>query len=98
MAVMGCVPCVRAAAVHCACPEASVTEVQRGVAPSSNVTLPVMVPAPGAVTLTVAVKTTACPTTEGFTDDITAAEVLALFTCCASGVDVLLPAKFVSPL
>ena len=51
------------------------------VPPSKNSTLPVGVPEPGAVTDTVAVYVTACPTTDGLpVVDTTAVDVDALFT------------------
>src|SRR5579863_3608931 len=46
--------------------------------PSRNVTVPVGVPVPGATAETVAVKVTDWPKTEGFTDDVTVVDVLAL--------------------
>ncbi len=45
-----------------------------------KVTVPVGVPAPGAMAVTVAVKVTASATTEGFNEDVSAVVVLALFT------------------
>ena len=42
------------------------------VPPSLKVTLPVGVPLPGAAAVTVAVKVTDWPKTEGFADDVTA--------------------------
>ena len=48
--------------------------------PSRNVTVPVGVPAPGAVTLTVAVNVTDWPVTEGFCEDVTPVVVFALLT------------------
>ena len=64
--------------------------------PSKNVTVPVGVPPPGATAVTVAVNATACPKTDGFTDDVTVVELAAWFTVCVSAADVLL-LKFVSP-
>ena len=60
-------------------PEDSVTE-PREVEPSKNWTVPSAVPAPGAIVATVAVKVTDSPKTEGFTEDVNAVVVLALFT------------------
>ena len=66
------------------------------VVPSSNVTVPVGVPAPGALTVTVAVKVTLWPNTEGLAEEATLVVV-------ASGLMVwltapeLLPASLVSP-
>jgi hypothetical protein len=49
-----------------------------GEPPSRNVTVPVGVPVPGKTGLTVAVKVTNWPETEGLTDDVTAVVVPAL--------------------
>jgi hypothetical protein len=59
------------------------------VVPLRKVTVPVGVPAPGAVTVTVAVKRTLCPTADGFGDEVTLVLVLALFTTCETAVLVL---------
>ena len=82
--------------VNVAWPELSVF-VPIGVAPSLKVTVPVGVPVPGAVAITVAVKVTACPKTEGLTDELTAVVVLALLTVCVK-VDEALALKLPSPL
>jgi len=50
------------------------------VVPSRKFTVPVGVPAPGAVTVTVAVNVTLCPKTDGFTDDVRLVLVPALLT------------------
>ena len=76
-------------------PEASVT-VPREVVPSKNWTVPVAVPAPGAVAATVAVKVTDCEKTEGFMEDVNAVVVLALLTTWLTAVLVLVM-KLVSP-
>jgi hypothetical protein len=68
-----------------------------GVAPSLKVTVPVGMPVPGAVAITVAVKVTACPKIEGLTDELTAVVVLALLTVCVK-LDELLALKLPSPL
>jgi len=60
-------------------PEDSVTEPSESE-PSKNSTVPAAVPAPGETAATVAVKVTDCPKSEGFTEDINAVVVLALFT------------------
>ena len=67
------------------------------VAPSLKVTVPVGVPAPGAVAATVAVKVTACPNTDGLAEEESAVVVLAMFTVCVSAEDVLAE-KLASPL
>ena len=65
-------------------------------APSRNVTVPVGVPVPGETALTVAVNITDWPNTDGFTDEVTVVELLALLTVWVMAVEVLL-LKFVSP-
>ena len=54
-----------------------------------NWTVPVGVPAPGAVAEIVAVKVTDWPKTEGFADELTAVPVLAMFTVCVKSAEVL---------
>jgi hypothetical protein len=49
-------------------------------APSRKLTVPVGLPAPGAVIVTVAVKVTLCPKTDGFEEDVRLVLVLALLT------------------
>ena len=66
------------------------------MAPSLNVTEPVGVPVPGAETLTVAVKVTDCPKTDGFALDTTAVVVASRFTTCDTTEDVLV-ASLASP-
>ena len=73
--------------VNIACPlPFSVPEPSTFV-PSLKVTIPVGVPVVD--DFTVAVKVTGCPKLEGFSDDVTAVVVLALFTVCFTTVDVL---------
>jgi hypothetical protein len=59
------------------------------IVPLRKVTVPVGVPAPGRVTVTVAVKVTLCPTADGFGDEVRLVLVLALFTTCETAVLVL---------
>ena len=54
-----------------------------------NVTVPVGVPEPGATALTVAVKFTDWPNTDGFTDEATAVAMPALLTVCVRAAEVL---------
>jgi len=61
-----------------------------------NVTVPVGVPAPCTATLTVAVKVTDWPKTEGLTNDAKAVALLALFTVCVN-VEEVLVVKLASP-
>ena len=81
--------------VNIAWPFASSVPVPSTVQPCLNVTVPAGVPEPGAKAVTVAVKVTLCPNTDGFTDDVTAVLVLAGFTVWLRALDVLL-LKFVS--
>jgi hypothetical protein len=66
--------------VSVAVPVADSGLVPMVIVPLRNVTVPVGVPAPGGVTVTVAVKVTACPTADGFADEVTVVDVLALLT------------------
>ena len=63
-----------------------------------NCTVPLGVPAPGATAVTVAVKVTACPTNEGFVEELTAVELLALFTVWPPESVPVLALKLPSPL
>src|SRR2546422_1036361 len=59
------------------------------VAPSLNVTVPVRVPAPGETALTVAVKVTDWPNTEGLAEEATVVVELAWLTVWVAGVEAL---------
>jgi len=61
------------------------------------VTVPVGVPVPGEVAVTVAVKVTDCPKIEGLVPDVTVDVVLALLTVCVK-FDEVLALKLESPL
>ena len=90
-------PTASAEVVKVAMPPLSVP-VPIGLPPSRNVTVPVGVPDPGATAETVAVKVTAWPKTDGFTDEVTVVVVSALLTTCGFPVnDPVLPLKFPSP-
>jgi hypothetical protein len=67
------------------------------VAPSLNVIDPVGVPAPGATTVTVAVKITDRLRIDGFAEELTGVVVKALFTVWLNTPEVL-PLKLLSPL
>src|SRR6266516_4835510 len=54
-----------------------------------KVTVPVGVPAPGATALTVAVKVTIWPDTDGLTEEVTVVVLLALLTVWVNGEAVL---------
>src|SRR5690606_12023669 len=89
-AVIGCTPTPSADVVSVAVLPASAT-VPSGVTPSRNCTLPV-----GLSTLTVAVKVTDWPSSEGFADDerevVVAPTGAALTTCVTTG-EVLAPSS-----
>jgi hypothetical protein len=55
------------------------------------------VPAPGEVTLMVAVKVTNCPENDGLDEEVTTVLVEAVFTTCLKFAEVLV-LKLVSPL
>src|SRR5437667_11908069 len=65
------------------------------VPPSRKVTLPAGVPAPGLLAVTVAVKVTDCPNTDGLAEEL-ADVVVPYFTVCVNLGDVL-PLKLASP-
>src|ERR1700730_7887715 len=65
--------------------------------PSWKLTVPVLVPDAGAVAVTVAVKVTLCPDSEGLTDELSAVVVLPMFTVWIRGAEVL-GLKLTSPL
>jgi hypothetical protein len=70
--------------------------VPRVAAPSRNVTVPVGVPAAGATVLTVAVKVTDWPKTDGSAELVTVVVLLPFVTVWVIAAEVLL-LKFVSP-
>ena len=63
---------------------------------SRNVTVPVGVPTAGATALTVAVKVTAWPNSDGFTELVTAVVLVPVATVCVIAAE-LLAVKLVSP-
>ena len=71
--------------------------VARAVAPSLKTTLPVGVPAPGATALTVAVKVTDWPNTDGLAEEARATALLAWLTVWVTTAEVLV-LKLPSPL
>ena len=70
--------------------------VPRFVRPSRKVTVPVGVPDPGAVALTVAVAMICWPKTLGFGETVTATVGTSRFTICVNGKDVF-ALKLLSP-
>ncbi len=95
--ILGCAPTLSAEVASVATPLRFTLPVPSVVAPSKNVTVPEGVPAPGALTDTVAVKVTLWPKTDGLGADVTLVVVSALLTTWFTVLDVL-PLKFVSPL
>jgi hypothetical protein len=87
---------LRVDVVNVAWPELRVL-VATGMPPSLKMTVPVGVPVLGDVAVTVAVKVTDWPKTEGLADEAIAVVVLALLTVCVR-VDELLELKLPSPL
>ena len=92
-----CDPTVNTLVVHAAVPFASATLEHNALLFSSvKETVPVGVPEPGARAETVAVKVTAEPTADGFSEDVTTVALDAWFTVCVNTAEVL-PALEVSP-
>jgi hypothetical protein len=65
--------------------------------PSWKLTVPVLVPAAGGIAVTVAVKVTLCPDSDGLTEDATVVVVPPMFTFWVRGAEVL-ALKLTSPL
>src|SRR5204863_5692451 len=82
-------PTLNAVVASVARPEALMVMLV-GVPPSMlNVTVPVRVPAPGDTALTVAVKVTDWPNTDGLNEDASVVVVSALLTVCVAAAEVL---------
>src|SRR6266581_917849 len=90
---MECAPTAREAVVSVAMPEESSVPVPRLVAPSRNVTVPVGMPTGE---LTVAVKVTDWPNTDGFAEDTRAVVVAGLITVNVAALEVALPAELLN--
>ncbi len=91
-----CEPTASVLVTNVAWPEPSRVPLPRVLDPSLKVTVPVAVPAPGLFAVTVAVKVTACPDTEGLAEELTNVVVPAFLTVWVSGLEVL-PLKVASP-
>ena len=93
-----CESTVSVLVVNIAWPELSRVPVPRVLGPSSKVTVPLGVTPTGPFAVTVAVKVTGCPNTEGLAEELTNVVVRAraFFTVWMSGLEVL-PLKFASP-
>ncbi len=70
--------------------------VPRDVVPSSKVTVPVGMPEPGELAVTVAVNVTAWPKIEGFCEELSVVAVLSWLTTWLTVFEVLV-VKLVSP-
>ena len=77
---MACVPTANAVVLKVACPALFSVAVPSTVVMSLKVTVPVGFPLPGALACTVAVNVTACPTTAGFTLEVTPVVVASFWT------------------
>ena len=93
---MVCVPVPSVVLVNVAMPLAFSVPVPRVVLPSMNVTVPVGVPVPATAAVTVAVKVTAWPKTDGLAYEVTTVFVAAR-TLCVRTAEVLVR-KLESPL
>ena len=78
--MIGWVPTDSAVVVKVTNPLVRVCAPPSGEPLSKNCTVPVGVPDPGGVTLTVAVNITLCPNAEGVADDANEVVVFPLFT------------------
>ena len=76
-------------------PELFRVPVPRVLGPSLKVTVPVGVPPPGLFTVTVAVKVTDCPDTDGLAEELT--NVVVLYFTVWVTLDDVLPVKLASP-
>src|SRR5206468_5000433 len=75
-----CTPVLRPDNANVPIPAALMLTGVCGTPSTLNVNVPVRVPAPGTTTLTVPVKVTDCPKTEGFNDELTPVIVAAWLT------------------
>ena len=92
MAVIECAPTDKVATTQVAVPATATARAPQPAIvtpPSWKLTVPVLVPAAGAIAVTVAVKVTLCPVNEGLTEDASVVKVPPLFTVWLRGADVL---------
>ena len=99
MAVMLCEPTPAKVSLQVATPATSGLPTQPAMLtpPSWKVTVPVGVPAPGGLAVTVAVKVTLWPETEGLTEELSAVVVASWLMVWVSAAEVLVR-KLASPL
>lgn len=79
-----------------ALPLDNATGEPKSVPSTLNWTVPVRVPEPGALAVTVAVKVIDWPNADGLAEELVVVVVLSLFIVC-DNVDDVLPLKLVSP-
>src|SRR5580658_2184914 len=91
-----CVPTLKPDVLKVATPEPFNVAVPRTVVPSSKVTVPVGVPEPGALAVTVVVNVTDWPKSDGLADELTLVLVPSSPTVWLTADDVL-PVKSLSP-
>ena len=96
-AVIECDPTDSAAVLILALPPLSVTGPPKLEPSIWNCTVPPGVPAPGALAVTLAVKVTVWPKTDGFCEEVSVVAVLSWLTTWLTVFEVL-PASLVSPL
>src|SRR5271169_6059401 len=94
--VIECVPTDKVEVLNVATPEPFSVAVPRTLVPSSKVTVPVGVPEPGALAVTVVVKVIDSPKADGFTEDDTDVLLASSLTVWLTADDVLL-VKSLSP-
>jgi hypothetical protein len=97
---MECAPTAKPAMTQVAVPATATGRAPQPamVTPASwKSTVPVLVPDAGAVAVTVAVKVTLCPDTDGLTDELRAVVVFPMSTIWIRETEVL-GLKFASPL
>ena len=90
-----CEPTASVLIVNIAWPEPFRVPVPRVLGPSLKVTAPVGVPAAGLFAVTVAVKVTDCPDTDGLAEELT--NVVVLYFTVWVTLDDVLPVKLASP-
>src|SRR2546425_10613937 len=86
---MACEPTASVLVTNVAWPEPSRVPVPRVLEPSLKVTVPVGVPAAGLFAVTVAVKVTACPDSDGLAEELTSVVVPAWVTVWVGELEVL---------
>ena len=91
-----CEPAASVLVVNIAWPEPFRVAVPRVLGPSLKVTVPVGMPPPGLLAVTVAVKVTDCPDADGLAEELINVVVPAFFTVWVTVLEVL-PLKVALP-